>query len=84
MEEMVTTHMPSISEKSGNINYKTNGGYKLAISRACNFLLRIYRKLFFTTKQLPNIQRVPSHMCDIIVFSANGMKIGHTVIHATT
>jgi len=39
--------MASISEESGNINFKMMGGYKLVISWACNFLLRIYRKLFY-------------------------------------
>jgi hypothetical protein len=40
VEEILRMEMPSISEESGNINFKM----KLVISRGSNFLLRIYRK----------------------------------------
>ena len=36
MEEILRMEVPSISEESGNINFKMKGGYKLVISRACN------------------------------------------------
>jgi len=45
VEEILRMEVPYISEVSGNINFKMKGGYKLVISSACNFLLRIYRKL---------------------------------------
>lgn len=55
MEEILRMEVPSISEESGNMNFKMKGGYKLLISRACNFLLRIYMKLFYFCRRQPYV-----------------------------